>query len=113
MLEDVERDFEEGLMQEGDKVMCRDCRSIVFPIVYNEFMGESGPGGWVRYEECPVCGGDDFCEYHKCGECFEIIPEDEEYCEQCIEKVKRIVEDATDGFDRELRDLVLERILEG
>lgn len=62
---------------------------------------------------CPICGGDDFCEYHQCGECFEKIPEDEEYCEQCIEKVKRIVEDATDSFDRELRDLVLERILEG
>lgn len=113
MLEDFERNTEEGLMQEGEKVMCRDCRSIVFPIVYNEFMGEPGYGGWVRYEECPVCGGDDFTEYHECNECFKIIPEDEQFCRGCIDKVKIEVLGVTESYPEELRDLAISEILEG
>lgn len=99
--------------EHGEKLLCRDCNELVYPTILKEFWGEPGHGGWVEFAECPNCGGDDFTEYHECNECFKIIPEDEQFCRGCIDKVKIEVLGVTESYPEELRDLAISEILEG
>jgi len=41
------------------------------------------------------------------------IPVDEDYCEDCIEEVKKVIRNATEEYDNELRDLAMTQMVEG
>ena len=99
--------------ERGDKLLCLDCGEMVYPQREREFQGEPGHGGYIEWEVCPACGGDDLTEARMCGNCWKHIPVDEDYCQDCIEEVKKVIRNTTEEYDNELRDIAMLQMLEG
>jgi predicted amidophosphoribosyltransferase len=108
-----EEEMNEYYEEHGDKLLCRDCGEMVYPKIEREFVGEPGHGGYQEWEVCPCCGGGDMTEARMCGNCMKYIPVDEDYCEDCIEEVKKVIRNATEEYDSELRDLAMTQMVEG
>lgn len=95
--------------ERGDKLLCRDCGNVVTP---NEVEDEDTM--WYScWYECPVCGHDNLTAYVECGNCMKPIPSGEEYCQDCIEEVKKVIRNTTEEYDNELRDIAMLQMLEG
>lgn len=50
-------------MYDADELWCPNCKRWVHPEVTTEYQGERPHGGYITYEMCPGCGGEDLMEF--------------------------------------------------
>ena len=70
------------------KKWCHRCGEPVYVEEYTEY-----EDGFVFYVEdrCSQCGETNLEDYHECPVCREEIPEDNEFCDECLTDINQVL----------------------
>lgn len=71
-----------------EKKWCPRCGE---PVNVEEFVEYED--GFVFYVEhrCSQCGNEDLEDYHECPICKEIVPDDKEFCDECLTDFNQVL----------------------